>query len=68
MAQSAIQFVLKPEPIISVLPNITNLTELNEYVSAVDTPVITDEEQAKLDDLWQHEFDLAEPTPQFREI
>ena len=68
MAQSAIQFVLKPEPIISVLPNITNLTELNEYVSAVDTPAITDEEQAKLDDLWQHEFDLAEPTPQFREI
>jgi hypothetical protein len=39
-----------------------------EYTSAVDTPEISDQEQAKLDELWEHDFDLAEPEPQFREI
>ena len=68
MAQTAIQFVLKPPAIISVLPNFTNLADLKEYTSAVDTPEITDEEQAKLDDLWEHDFDISEPEPQFREI
>ena len=68
MAQSAIQFVLKQPAIISVLPNLTNLSELKEYTSAVETPEITDEEQAKLDELWAHGFDISEPEPQFREI
>ena len=68
MAQAAIQFVLKPQAIVSVLPNFTTLAELKEYTSAVDTPGITDEEQTKLDELWEHGFDLSEPEPQFREI
>ena len=68
MAQSAIQFVLKPKAIVSVLPNLTTMAELKEYTSAVDTPAITEDEQAKLDDLWNHDFDLSEPEPQFREI
>jgi len=68
LAQSAIQFVLKQTPIISVLPNITTMAELNEYVRAVDTPEITDEDQAKIEELWAHDFDLSEPEPQFREI
>ena len=68
MAQSAIQFVLKQPSIISVLPNLTKLSELKEYTSAVETPEITDEEQAKLDELWAHGFDISEPEPQFREI
>ena len=68
MAQSAIQFVLKPKAIVSVLPNLTTMAELKEYTSAVDTPAITEDEQAKLDELWNHDFDLSEPEPQFREI
>jgi aryl-alcohol dehydrogenase-like predicted oxidoreductase len=68
MAQSAIQFVLKQKAIVSVLPNFTNLSELKEYTSALDTPEITDEEQSKLDELWEHDFDLAEPERQFREV
>jgi len=68
MAQSAIQFVLKQPAIISVLPNFTNLSELKEYTSALETPEITDKEQAKLDELWAHGFDLSEPERQFREI
>ena len=68
MAQSAIQFVLKQPSIISVLPNFTNLSELKEYTSALETPEISDEEQAKLDELWEHGFDISEPEPQLREI
>ena len=68
MAQSAIQFVLKQPSIISVLPNFTNLSELKEYTSALETPEISDEEQTKLDELWEHGFDISEPEPQFREI
>tara|TARA_B100001167_G_scaffold150859_1_gene98357 strand:- start:177 stop:1181 length:1005 start_codon:yes stop_codon:yes gene_type:complete len=68
MAQSAIQFVLKQPSIISVLPNFTNLSELKEYTSALETPEISNEEQAKLDELWEHGFDVSEPEPQFREI
>ena len=68
MAQSAIQFVLKQPSIISVLPNFTNLSELKENTSALETPEISDEEQAKLDELWEHGFDISEPEPQFREI
>ena len=68
MAQSAIQFVLKQPTIVSVLPNFTNLDELQEYTSAVETPELTDEEQSRLDDLWLHGFDLSDPVPEFREI
>jgi len=68
MAQSAIQFVLKQPTIISVLPNFTKMTDLTEYIGALETPEITDEEQAKMDELWEHGFDLADPEPQFREI
>ena len=68
MAQAAIHFVLKPKAIVSVLPNLPNMAELKEYTSAVDPPGITDEEQAKIDELWEHDFDLSEPERQFREI
>ena len=68
MAQSAIQFVLKQPTIVSVLPNFTKLSELKEYTSALETPELTDGEQARLDELWDNGFDIAEPAPQFREI
>ena len=68
MAQSAIQFVLKKPEIVSVLPNFTKKAELNEYTAAVDTPGLTDEEQAQLDELWENAFYLVDLEPEFREI
>ena len=68
MAQSAIQFVLKKPQIVSVLPNFTKMEDLQEYIAAVDTPALTDEEQALMDELWQNKFYLEEPEPVFREI
>jgi aryl-alcohol dehydrogenase-like predicted oxidoreductase len=68
LSQAAIQFCLYQPTIVSVLPNFTTLDELRDYTSAVDTPPLTDAEQAQLDELWENAFDLAEPAPQFREI
>ena len=68
MAQSALQFVLRRPQIVSVLPNFTKLEELREYTAAVETPPITDEEQAYLDELWQNKFYLEDIEPAFREI
>ena len=68
MAQSAIQFVLQRHQIVSVLPNFTKMEDLHEYTAAVDTPPLTDEEQAYLDELWQNKFYLEDVEPVFREI
>ena len=67
MSQAAIQFCLAEPAIVSVLPNLTNLEELEEYTNAPETPALTEEEQTRLDELWQNDFQL-EPEPQFREI
>ena len=68
LSQAAIQFCLYQPTIVSVLPNFTTLEELNDYTAAVETPVLTDDEQAQLDDLWANGFYLEEPTPEFREV
>jgi aryl-alcohol dehydrogenase-like predicted oxidoreductase len=68
LSQAAIQFCLYQPTIVSVLPNFTTLDELRDYTAAVDTPSLSDQEQARLDDLWDNAFDLAEPAPQFREV
>ncbi len=68
LSQAAIKFCLYQPSIVSVLPNFTNLDELNAYTSAVDAPDLTDEEQAQLDDLWENDFSLEEPATPFREV
>ena len=56
LGQAAIKFCLAQPTIASVLPNFTNLEELRECTSAVDTPDLTEEERPWLDDLWQNGF------------
>ena len=68
MSQAAIQFVLHQPTITSVLPNFTTLEELKEYTEAVDTPDITEGDQAIIDDLWANNFYIEEPEPVFREV
>lgn len=68
MSQAAIKFALAKPIVISVLPNFTNMDDLNEYTSASEAPDLTTEEQTRLDDLWNNSFDLEEPAAQFREI
>ncbi|MDE2938775.1 MAG: aldo/keto reductase [Chloroflexota bacterium] len=68
LAQAAIKFALYQPSIVSVLPNFTNLDELNDYTSAVEVPDITDAEQSLLDDLWEYNFDLAEAPVNLTEV
>ncbi len=63
MAQAAIKFCLAKGAITSVLPNITNMEELEEYTSAPDTPDLMMEENERLDDLWENAFYLEEASP-----
>ena len=60
--------MLHQPTITSVLPNFTTLEELKEYSDAVDTPPISEGDQAIIDDLWANNFYLEEPEPVFREI
>ena len=68
LSQAAIKFCLYQPAIVTVLPNFTNLEELRDYTGAVDAPDLTDREQSLLDELWENDFQLEEPVPQFREI
>ena len=68
MSQAAIKFCLAKPSIVSVLPNFTNQDQLQEYTSAPDTPDLTSDESSRMDDLWNHGFDLEDSAPQFREI
>ena len=60
LAQAAIKFGLAQGSIASILPNITSIEELTEYSAAPETPDLTDEEQRRLDELWQEGFYLEE--------
>jgi aryl-alcohol dehydrogenase-like predicted oxidoreductase len=58
IAQAAIQFCLSEPAIASVLPNITNERELQEFATAPDTPPLSQEEVSRLHDLFDHDFYL----------
>ena len=60
LAQSAVAFCLAPPSIASVLPNITNLRELQEYTAASDAPPLSEEELQRLDELWCEGFNLEQ--------
>ena len=60
-AQSAIAFCLAQPSIVSVLPNLTNLNELQEYAAASETPPLSEEELRMLDELWREGFYLEQP-------
>ena len=68
LAQAAIKFALYQPTIVSVLPNFTNLEELEHYTDAVDTPDLTEGEQSILDDLWANDFYLEEPVVNLTEV
>ena len=67
-AQAAIKFCLAQGTIASVLPNITNMGDLEEYAAAPDTPDLTQEERDQLEDLWDNGFYLEEATASSTEV
>jgi len=64
IGQAAIQFVLAEQSVASVLPNIYDADQLQEFAAAADTPALTAEELARIGELYEHNFYLeAEATP-----
>lgn len=58
LAQMAIQFILAQPTVASVLPNIYNHEQLDEFARAVDRPPLTAEELEKIEELYVNNFYL----------
>ena len=53
MAQAALRFILAHPQMTVVIPTITNQAELREYAGAPHVPDLTDEELARVAELYE---------------
>jgi aryl-alcohol dehydrogenase-like predicted oxidoreductase len=58
IGQAAIQFILAEPSIGSILPNIYNAEQLEEFAAAPDTPALTPAELAQIEELYAGNFGL----------
>jgi aryl-alcohol dehydrogenase-like predicted oxidoreductase len=56
LAQAALRFILAQPQMTVVIPTITNLDELREYAGAAEVPDLTEDELARLADLYEANF------------
>lgn len=56
LGQAAIQWLLHEPEVASVLPNIYDAAQVDEFAAASDTPAVTDEEFARVEELWEDAF------------
>jgi aryl-alcohol dehydrogenase-like predicted oxidoreductase len=59
LAQAALKFILAQRAIACVLPTITNEEELEEWAAASDKPDLTGEDLARVDALYERNFDVS---------
>jgi aryl-alcohol dehydrogenase-like predicted oxidoreductase len=59
MAQAALRFILAQPQMTVVIPTITNADELREYAGAADVPDLTDDELARVAELYDRNFDVG---------
>ncbi|HXG23533.1 MAG TPA: aldo/keto reductase [Chthonomonadales bacterium] len=60
LGQAAIQFILAEPCVASVLPNIYNEQQLEEFAAAPDTPPLTADEMEQIRTLYAHNFYLED--------
>jgi aryl-alcohol dehydrogenase-like predicted oxidoreductase len=60
IGQAALQWLLATPIIASTLPNIYNAEQLKEFAAASDTPPLSEDELARIADLYEHNFYLEE--------
>ncbi len=58
LGQVALKFILASPEIASTLPNIYDEEQLEEFASAPDTPDLTEEELARIEELYENNFGL----------
>jgi aryl-alcohol dehydrogenase-like predicted oxidoreductase len=66
LGQAALQWLLVDERVASTLPNIYNEEQLIEFARAPESPALTADEMAKIDDLYSHNFGLEPEEPKFK--
>ena len=58
LGQAALKFILASPEISSTLPNIYDEEQLEEFAAAPDTPDLTEEELARVEELYENDFGL----------
>lgn len=58
LGQAALQFIWRQPTIASAIPNIYHSAQLAEFAAATDAPPLTDEDLARIDALYPHNFGL----------
>jgi len=66
LAQAAIQWILAEPRVMTVLPNIYDCEQLHEFAAAPQTPALTDEERARVAQLYESNFGLQEAAMAFK--
>ncbi len=62
IAQAALKFVLHDEHVCSAMPNVYDMEQLAEFAATSGAPDLTDDELARIDELYKANFGL-EPSP-----
>jgi aryl-alcohol dehydrogenase-like predicted oxidoreductase len=60
LGQAALKFILAAPEVASTLPNIYDEAQLDEFVTAPDVPDLTEEELARVAELYEDNFGLGE--------
>jgi aryl-alcohol dehydrogenase-like predicted oxidoreductase len=66
LGQAALQWLLSDPRVASTLPNIYNQEQVIEFAAAPDTPSLTGEELARIDELYSENFGLEPELPKFK--
>jgi aryl-alcohol dehydrogenase-like predicted oxidoreductase len=66
LGQAALQWLLADQRAASTLPNIYNEEQLIEFVKAPESPALTRDEMAKIDELYSDNFGLEPEAPKFK--
>jgi aryl-alcohol dehydrogenase-like predicted oxidoreductase len=66
LGQAALRWLLADDRVASTLPNIYNEEQLIEFAKAPESPALTADEMAKIDDLYSENFGLEPEEPKFK--
>jgi aryl-alcohol dehydrogenase-like predicted oxidoreductase len=66
LGQVALQWLLADDRVASTLPNIYNEEQLMEFAKAPETSGLTNDELAKIDNLYSENFGVEEDPPKFK--
>ena len=58
LGQSAMQWLLHEPAVATVLPNIYDVAQIDEFAATSETPPVTDEEFVRVEALWETGFDI----------